>query len=254
LVAALAWPLPTRCGSVLTLDDAPGDGAARAARRAIHVIALIGFPVVFFAFAALLIIDRARYARLIAEDGVVEWATVAGLAVAAVLAAGNAASERRLGRASLARSAYVVLAVVCALVALEEISWGQRLLGIENPAFFVAYSDQKETNVHNVVQKVTRVTMKWPVGLGYVAYGALLPVWAAASRAGPAGAHLSMLRRLTRWGVLIPPLSLVRGFLLASLLMLDLPTSDEEEIGELFGVLALVLVLLAERTRYPRST
>jgi hypothetical protein len=115
------------------------------------------------------------------------------------------------------------------------------------PDFFVAYSDQKEINVHNVVQKLTHVTMKWPVGLGYVAYGAVLPVWAAATQ------RRVTLQRLRDYGIVVPPLSVVRGFLLASLLMLDLPSNDEEELGELFGVLALVVVLLGDRARLRRA-
>jgi len=128
-------------------------------------------------------------------------------------------------------------------VALEEISWGQRLFGMENPDFFVAYSDQKEINVHNVVQQVTHVAMKWPVGLGYVAYGALLPIAAAAARGGAGGGAGRWPLGTRGWGAIVPPLALVRGFLLGAVLMLDLPTSDEEELAELFGVLASLVLL-----------
>ncbi len=253
LVAALVWPLPTRFGSALALDLAGEPLGTRPWTRAVYGAGLVVFPVLFAAFAALLVVDRDRYVELVTEDGVVEWATVAGLAVAAALAAANAASERRARRSPNARMAFLGLGVLCALVALEEISWGQRLFAIENPEFFVAYSDQKEINVHNVVQKVTHVAMKWPVGLGYVIYGALLPLVAFASRSTATGRGGAMVRRLEGWGVPVPPLSLVRGFLLGSLLMIDLPTYDEEEIAELFGVLALVLILLGERVRHPSA-
>jgi hypothetical protein len=45
------------------------------------------------------------------------------------------------------------LALACAalLAALEEISWGQHLLGFESPPFFQAHNRQAETNLHNLV-------------------------------------------------------------------------------------------------------
>jgi hypothetical protein len=213
------------------------------------VAALVGFPALVAGFAGLAIVDRARYASLLVEDAAVEWATVAGLLAAAALAAHHA---RTLGAGPMrgaGRWTYGALALACLLVALEEVSWGQRVLGLENPAFFEAWSDQREINAHNVVQKVTGVAMKWPVGLGYATYGALLPLWAAAARASPRTPGAVLLGRLERGGLLVPPLALLRAFLLASLLMLDLPSNDEEELAELLGVLALVVLLAAERLR-----
>jgi hypothetical protein len=241
LVAAIVWPLPTRFGSPIVMDVADDAEPWRSRRARVFTIALVAFPLLFAGFAILLVADRARYAQVIAEDGPVEWATVAGLIVVAALAAVRAVRERRVAGAVPPTWMYAGLAVLCALVGLEEISWGQRIFGIENPAFFVRYSDQKETNIHNVVQKVTHVTMKWPIGLGFVGYGAVLPAWAAAVRVADAAGAAT----LARWRAVVPPLSLTRGLLLASVLMLDLPTNDEEEIGELFGVLALLLMLLS---------
>lgn len=36
------------------------------------------------------------------------------------------------------------------LVALEEISWGQRIFGVETPDFLTSRNLQKETNLHNL--------------------------------------------------------------------------------------------------------
>jgi hypothetical protein len=239
LIAALAWPLATSARSALDLDAATEHGPDARRRRAVLRVALVLFPAVFVGFAVLLVAARPTYTRLLAEDGVVEWATVGALVAAAVLAT-VAAAARPAGRA-----AYVALAAVCVFGALEEISWGQRIFGVANPSFFERYSDQRETNVHNVVQKIMHVTMKWPVGLAFLAYGGIFPLWAAAACRGDTG--FTVLDRLRRAGLAPPPLSLVRGFLLASLLMLDLPTNDEEELGELFGALALVFILASAR-------
>ena len=46
---------------------------------------------------------------------------------------------------------YYLIAVACIFVGLEEISWGQRLLGIESPDFFETYNSQSEITIHNLV-------------------------------------------------------------------------------------------------------
>lgn len=247
LIATVVWPLPTRAGSLLDLDRRPYPRAEEPAFRRAHVVALVLFPVLFLVFFAILLVDRPTFSALLVEDGLVEWATVAALVVAAVLAV------RRAGTTTARRRAWMFrgLAAVCALVALEEISWGQRVFGVASPEFFLAYSDQKEINVHNVVQKVTHVAMKWPVGLGYVAYGVLLPIALAAALVDGKAPPRWTVGRLEALGVLVPPLALVRCFLLGGVLMLDLPTYDEEELAELFGALALVLLLVMERVRHP---
>jgi hypothetical protein len=249
LLAVIVWPVPTRVGSLVAIDRRPYPNAIEPGFRRVHVAGLVLFPVLFLVCLAVLLIDREAFVALVVEDSVVEWATVFGLVLAAVLATGRARAERSRRRAWV----FAALAAACAFVALEEISWGQRLFGIANPDFFVKYSDQKETNVHNVVQKVTHVAMKWPVGLGYVVYGALLPLLLAATLAEGDEAPRWTAARLEALGVLVPPLALTRGFLLGGLLMLDLPTYYEEELAELFGVLALVLLLVMEGVRRPAS-
>ena len=250
LVAVIVWPVPTRVGSLVAIDRRPYPDALEPGFRRVHLAALVLFPILFLAFLAILVIDRAWFVALVIEDGVVEWATVGGLVAATILAAGRARAERNRRRAWVCAA----LAVGCAFVALEEISWGQRIFEIANPDFFVRYSDQKETNVHNVVQKLTRVAMKWPVGIGYVTYGALLPLLLAATFAEGDRTPRWDVARLEALGVLVPPLALTRGFLLGGLLMLDLPTYYEEELAELFGVLALVVLLVMERVRRPGSS
>jgi hypothetical protein len=46
---------------------------------------------------------------------------------------------------------YFARGVLQTLMALEEISWGQRVLKIETTQFFHEHSDQKEINFHNVM-------------------------------------------------------------------------------------------------------
>lgn len=81
------------------------------------------------------------------EDGPVEYATfgcfVAGAVAAAAAARGLRPDRRRVLPA-------LALALVLFVAAGEEISWGQRLLGVETPPALVDGNRQDELNLHNV--------------------------------------------------------------------------------------------------------
>jgi hypothetical protein len=82
----------------------------------------------------------------IGEDRALEYAQFLLVAVAAALFASAAV---RLPRRSWPRRVQAMLALGCGLLALEEISWGQRLFGWETPAFWARLNQQQETNLHN---------------------------------------------------------------------------------------------------------
>ncbi|MFP5341883.1 MAG: hypothetical protein ACLGIJ_03000 [Candidatus Limnocylindria bacterium] len=83
------------------------------------------------------------------EDAVVETTQVGALLIAAgaggILVRGLAAAGMRW---QAALTALAVLTVVG--VAGEEISWGQRILGVATPAAFDSINVQGETNIHNI--------------------------------------------------------------------------------------------------------
>ena len=185
------------------------------------------FPAIVVGFAAVLLVDRAAYVEMLKEDRPVEWLTAAVDALAGVVALHLAftASERRPWWAGLA--------LFCFFLALEEISWGQRVLHVPSPDFFARNSDQQEINVHNVAQQWSGLTSKLIGGVVLFAYGVALPV-AARARA--------TRDRVARLPVVVPPASLVGGFFLGSMLMFDKPTTNEEEIAELLFALCFVFL------------
>ena len=84
-----------------------------------------------------------------AEDGVMEWLTVMTLATVAVLTA----ARLRRGYREFGRIQRLVLASLVLLAifgAGEEVSWGQRLIGIHSSEFFLDHNRQGETNLHNL--------------------------------------------------------------------------------------------------------
>ncbi len=65
------------------------------------------------------------------------------------------------------------VALFCFFVAMEEISWGQRLFGYRAPAYFLEHNFQQELNIHNVVETGYR---KLALKVVIVGYGIVLPL------------------------------------------------------------------------------
>lgn len=84
---------------------------------------------------------------LFLEDGAFEYLTVLLLFVSAGL--GVAASRRNLFTTGEKRLLWF-FAVALVLLAMEEMSWGQRILGIETPEALRTANVQGEINVHNL--------------------------------------------------------------------------------------------------------
>jgi hypothetical protein len=190
-------------------------------------------PLLFVVFGIVRLIDRSLYMRMAGEDNILERGTFALLLLAGVLALRIALRLRR--SAGRGFWFFTLFFVMCMLGAMEEISWGQRILGIESPEFFLEHSDQREINTHNVLQKWSGLMLKYVVGVVLFLYGACLPQLA---RIGWVKAFCD------RVGLVVPPRVLSLGICLAALMMLDWPTGYEEEIGELCFSLCFVFFML----------
>ena len=95
---------------------------------------LVGMPAFF------LIAPRA-YQAFLQEDRFVEWWTVTLFGAAAFLRLRSAWRNRRVFD--------FLIGLFCFFVAGEEFSWGQRLLGFQPPALFLAKNTQQEFTLHN---------------------------------------------------------------------------------------------------------
>lgn len=104
-------------------------------------------PLAFLAgFAALRLAVPETIPRLLKEDGALEYLQVLLYAAAAVLAFLIAL------RASTptVRWGFVLFGLGCAFVALEEVSWGERILGFEPPEAIRGLNTQDEMTLHNL--------------------------------------------------------------------------------------------------------
>ena len=113
-------------------------------------VCILLFPVVvIFCLYVLRKSDYDSYLKVVHEDSLVEYLTSAFFLISAIIAARISISFFKQKRIFFGLS-YVFLACVMFLVFGEEISWGQRLLDVASPQFFMEHSRQKEINLHNL--------------------------------------------------------------------------------------------------------
>ena len=136
------------------------------------------------------------YGAAMQEDRFVEWMTVFVFASSGALMLWRAARERRVFDA--------LVGIFCLFVAGEEMSWGQRLLGLTPPSYFLEHNTQQEMNIHNFADLFG--SPKGPFMIVLAGYALLLPV---ASR-------MRALRPLLdRIGATPPPLPAIPWFAVA---------------------------------------
>jgi len=200
-------------------------------------VSLLFFPILFADLVFWRLADPHVYDFSLMEDGPLEYVTFWCLLAAAMVALLNGWQMVSRG-AGRRRWFYQLVALFGLLVALEEISWGQRMMGVASPSFFVRNSTQEEINVHNVLQKWTGIKFKHLAGCFMLLYGVVLPFL-------PTGHRLRA--PLDRRGIPIPPRFLAVGFFMGAGAMVDLPSGREEEIGECFFSICLLIFMAHER-------
>jgi hypothetical protein len=186
-------------------------------------------------FLALEYLSRSTLERLTIEDGPIEYLTALVFLVAGVLFIVSAV------RRSASRIWALLLGVGSIFIAGEEISWGQRLLGLATPESLAESNVQSEINLHNLegVHGIVR-------GAGVLV---LLTVFVAFPIAV---ARLRWARDLAdRWRIPVPPLAAI-PVLGIGLLFMIVPRLVEggavfrfDEVGEIY--VAIVMLMFATR-------
>ena len=90
-----------------------------------------------------------NYYQAIQEDSIIEYAQAALYFAAAVLSLSIAFRFFR-DHANIHAALYCIFFLFLLVVSLEEISWGQRIFGIDTPGFFFRHNLQHEFTVHNM--------------------------------------------------------------------------------------------------------
>jgi hypothetical protein len=212
-----------------------------ASPRRIHVAFAALLPALI-AWALAWLIERRTpelYYRLVQEDEALEWMTFWCFVFAAWMFGREVVARHRASLAPRLLWFPAGLSVFCLLVGMEEISWGQRLLGYRAPAYFLEHNFQQELNLHNIVQADFRKLGFLLVALGY---GVALPfVGQLVGRIPRLGALLH------RTGIQAPPLEVVAPFASAGILYLAYPWKFTGEWTELILGTAFFATALLQR-------
>jgi len=181
-------------------------------------------------FSALSVLNPDAYYHHVQEDQPLEWATFWAFMAAGVLFIRAAILQREKRQLPWF---FAGLGAFCILVAMEEISWGQRVLGYTPPLYFLENNYQQELNLHNVVPTSLR---KQLLGAILVLYGVLLPLLERI----PAGNELLKKLRITA-----PPAGLAPIFLVLVGLLIIYPISYTGELIEACMALAFLFSAIA---------
>jgi hypothetical protein len=187
-----------------------------------YTSALLGNLLIFgvmIAAAVFMAVNREVYYLIVQEDKAVEWMTFwAFFAAAAVYAQ---ASFRQYAGTSKIPWFLILISLFCLFVAMEEVSWGQRLLGYRPPAYFLENNFQQEFNVHNVIDDYLRNLTLRVVILGF---GVIFPlVWIIPG----------VQRLLWKIALVPPPVVFSPAFLATYILFEEYPWKYAGEVAEL---------------------
>lgn len=192
------------------------------------------FLILAVVFILLLITDRQLYLFIIREDSLAEWLTFIFLIAAGIASLVTALKIRN--RYRYMHWFFWLFFVFNVFAGFEEISWGQRVFDMKTEGVFAKYSDQNEINLHNTLQGVAKVKTKHIAMYALFIYGVILP-WLI--KKGKISKDW-----FARLQLIVPPTFLAGGFFIATLFMIDVPTGNEEEVGEFLYSICFLLMIL----------
>lgn len=196
------------------------------------VVALLLFVAIIGAYAVMAIWFPLAYIQATYEDLYGEWAQTLFFACALVFSAVLAIHRDRQ------RLFFALLAAACFYVVMEEISWGQRILGFATPEPLLRHNIQKEANIHNLftgpVDTALKRTLEYLLAIAFAGYGLVYPLLLRLRQ--------EWLQRLEARWLPAPPLYLAPYFLAAGYLELGYLNFNEAEIAEILIGAAMAIL------------
>lgn len=202
---------------------------------AVYVVVIL----VILSGAILSFTDKEYYENSFAvEDGIIEYGTALMLFISAII---MALRFFRIGggQSFKWKMTVAVLAILFIFAAGEEISWGQRIFGVESSEFFKDNNAQKEMNLHNLVIGDTKINKlifsKLLTGV-LVIYLVILPILYV---------KLFWVKNLiTDFGVPIVKYHHTIIFILITVVVIIMPSSKRWEIYEFGFAMIFFLIFL----------
>jgi hypothetical protein len=174
-------------------------GFTQAASTPIPIFLIGGLVIVVGIVAYGLILlrhDPQAFAIWIREDGLAEWLTFFELLGMSIYSFTVPSSFTQPTETRAARRVWLFMGALFLFGAIEEISWGQRILGIQSPEWFLRHNAQHETNIHNLVLwgvKLNKVIFGKGLTICVVIYLFLVPSFYRL--------NATMKRLIDRWGI-----------------------------------------------------
>ena len=172
------------------------------------------------------------------EDGLVEWLTVLGLLLGSIVSLRRFFVLRKQRRFIFLLATFL-LGIFLFFAAGEEISWGQRLLGIESSDYFKQNNTQGETNFHNLVLGGVRIN-RWIFSFGLITvlsiYVIIMPLLYTRKR--------WMKNFVDYWGIPLPQLYQLIGCVLLFILTTFIPHEKRAELLEC-GIAFFLFLIIA---------
>jgi len=184
------------------------------------VITNLSILLLFVVAALLNEYSEALFYLSVQEDELLEWATFWGFMVAAAIYFSSAYRQFKVEqfKFGLQMPWFVFgLGLFCFLVAMEEISWGQRILGYRAPDYFLEQNFQQELNLHNIIDTSFRKLVMKIILLGYGVVLSVASLWKPIENI------------LTRLGIVAPSPVLIISFLAMYLMYSWYPWSHTGE-------------------------
>lgn len=149
------------------------------------VSAFLALAAVMVGNVLLLRTSRPVADAVIVEDGPIEYLGALALFTGAVLAALTFRRRRAAGASRWLLASLAGLALVLFAAGGEEISWGQRILGISTPEAIARVNVQGEINLHNLYGDDGGQNISTPLFMAFwVGFGVLVPLAALLPRIG----------------------------------------------------------------------
>jgi len=229
--------------SIAETKDSTPDGKVGQSPRQMSISAalvadLVVFGVlVYAAFFARFYPDV--YLRIASEDSYIEWMTFWSYLIGTALFAAAARRQHRTGQLSWFLAG---ISLFCLIVAMEEISWGQRLIGYQPPIYFLKSNSHQEVNFRNIMRSDLRQNAFLVVIAGY---GVLLPIALNVPRVG---------RWLRRLAIVGPSVWLIPSFIAAFALYWSYPWMFTGEVVELMLGLGFLFTGIACLQSYAHAS
>jgi len=177
------------------------------------------------------------FEKYVEEDGLIEWLTVLSLLAASGVCLYRAATLFNRKPAYFIFTS-AMLGLLLFVAAGEEISWGQRIFGIETPEYFKENNLQSETNLHNLEingVKINLVVFSYLLIAALVVYLGVFPFLYNRS--------VKMKNFINRWGVPLAQGYQIIGFLSVFAVTALIPHGKRAELLECGAALLFFLII-----------